>query len=432
MRKTILRDCHDAETSGHPGTQRTMERIQRRFYWKNWRGDVVDYVKVCAVCQGAKPLLRATRGPLRPLPIPRKPFEGLSMDMITDLPPVTYKGGWYDSILVVVDRFTKWAIFIPCRKGLTSEGLAELFTDRVYRQFGLPESIVSDRGSIFTSKWWTSFCEQIRTRRKLSVAYHPQTDGQTERLNQVIEQYLRSYLTKDQTVWVNYLALAESTWNTSLHSGTRHTPAYLLMGYTPRHPFMDVRRVETTVIPEALDRVRAMHDAREQARDHLERAQQRMQKLADGRADFVKYEEGQWVLLKTRNLKLKLQCKKLGQKFIGPWQIERVMTSGNAVRLALPPSTRVHPVFNVCDLRPFHSEPGVTPSPPSDDPFVEKETGEITDIIGHKGKGARRKWKVRWDTGEETWEPRWSFIQKEMLQEYEAKAKAAKVPELAE
>ena len=138
-------------------------------------------------------------GEMQPLPFPQGPFQELSMDFITDLPPSNRNGSVYDAVLVVVDRYTKMSRYIPCKKTCTAEKLVTLFYEEVICRYGVPNGIVSDRGSVFTSGYWSSFCYEAHVKRRLSTAFHPQTDGQTERQNQTLEQYLRCYCSEHQS-----------------------------------------------------------------------------------------------------------------------------------------------------------------------------------------------------------------------------------------
>ena len=179
--------CHDDPLSGHFGFERTLELAQRAFYWPKMRGYVKDYTRSCLLCQHSKTSRHKPYGLLHGEEPPNAPWHDLSLDFVTDLPASGFAGHWYDSILVIVDRFTKMAHYVPCRKDIQAEGLADIFLREVVRLHGVPRSIVSDRGPILTSKFWSTLCYYLGVRRKLSTAYYPQTDGQTERQNQTME-----------------------------------------------------------------------------------------------------------------------------------------------------------------------------------------------------------------------------------------------------
>ncbi len=207
-----------------------MELISRDFWWPQMWKTVKDYVTTCDTCSRSKIPRHRPYGLLQPLPIPETPWTSISMDFIVDLPP----SKTFDSIFVVVDRLTKIAHFIPCHKTVTGEETARLFIDNVYRLHGLPNDIISDRGTQFTSKFWQSLFKILGVDIKLSSAYHPQTDGQTERVNQVLEQYLRCTINYHQDNWVDLLPLAEFAYNNTLQGSTQQTPFFANYGHHPR------------------------------------------------------------------------------------------------------------------------------------------------------------------------------------------------------
>ncbi|KPM33865.1 hypothetical protein AK830_g12707, partial [Neonectria ditissima] len=152
MHTELLMLTHDDPAAGHQGVSKSLRRLQAQYYWPSMKKDVKDHIRICATCQRTKPRLHRPYGYLASLPVPIRPWEEISMDFITDLPPVTReKGRVSDSILVIVDRFTKYSLFVPTSKRLTAEGLATLFLERVFQDYGLPKGIVTDRGSLFTS-----------------------------------------------------------------------------------------------------------------------------------------------------------------------------------------------------------------------------------------------------------------------------------------
>jgi len=153
-------------------------------------------------------------GEMQLLPIPSRPWESISMDMIIELPPSTDADSKaYNAILVVVDHFTKMAKYFPVRTTITAADLAKLFHQHIVCSFGTPSSIVTDHGSLFTSQYWSSLCFHMKARRKLSTTFHPQTDGQTERQNQTLEHYLHCYINYRQDDWVEWLPQAEFAYN---------------------------------------------------------------------------------------------------------------------------------------------------------------------------------------------------------------------------
>ena len=186
----ILYDCHNSALSGHFGVRRTLEKIQRRYTWPNLRRDVKEYVDACVTCGRNVTRRHAPYGLLQPLEVPNGPWTDITIDFVTDLPPSRFGDQVYDALMVVVDRFSKMAHYVPVWKDIDAKELARIFLREVFRHHGAPETIVSDRGPFLVAKYWRTFTHFISSTTKLSTAFHPQTDGQTEQQNQTLEHYL--------------------------------------------------------------------------------------------------------------------------------------------------------------------------------------------------------------------------------------------------
>lgn len=230
LKRQILEAKHCHPTAGHGGTAKTLDLVTRNYYWPSMRKDVISYVSSCNVCQRTKTPKHLPYGYLQPLPTPETPWTSLSMDFIVKLP----ESGSADSILVVVDRLTKMSHFIPCRETTDAPELAELFLHNIFRLHGLPRDIVSDRGSAFVSKFWRNLLKRLNIDTKLSTAFHPETDGQTERVNQCLEQYLRCYVSFQQDDWIRWIPLAEFQYNNCISTSTQSSPFYSNYGFHPR------------------------------------------------------------------------------------------------------------------------------------------------------------------------------------------------------
>ena len=229
----VLRWIHESPyESAHAGPRRFLARLQELFYWPTMNRDAELYATTCDVCQKIKTDHRAKMGALRPTHIPSRPFSTVSMDLITGLPASGEMG--YTAILVIVDKLTKFAIIIPTHSTLMQEGFAELFVDQVVNVYGLPEVIISDRDRRWATVFWKSVVANYGSVMALSSAHHPQTDGQTEILNAMIEQMLRAYVSSDKESWSKWLSVLAYSYNSSVHSSTKYSPNFLLMGYNPR------------------------------------------------------------------------------------------------------------------------------------------------------------------------------------------------------
>ena len=229
----LLQDHHDPPTVGYSGCAKTLELLARRYYWPSMRKDVNRFVHNCHVCHRMKSTRHAPYGVLRPLSVPERPWQHISVDFVTGLP----RSKELDAICVVFDRLTKQRYLIPCTTTITAEGLVDLFCDRIFRYHGLPETIVSDRGPQFASRFWKHLCSCLKIDLHLSTAFHPQTDGRTERVKAVVEQHLRAYVTYLQDDWVDYLFLAEFAGNNQVSDTTSLSPFFANLGYHPHYDF---------------------------------------------------------------------------------------------------------------------------------------------------------------------------------------------------
>ncbi len=232
MRDTLLKECHDGPLAGHGGAKRTTTFLKKSYYWPNLKDSAEEYVKTCLTCQQNQTLNKKQAGLLQPLPIPEGPWESVSMDFMVSFPPS--KG--FDAIMVVVDRFSKMAHFIPTKDEATAQETGRLFFSHIFKHHGLPKDIVSDRDPKFTSKFWWALWKRMGSEFKMSTSFRPQMDGQTERVNLVIQQFLGNYVAADQQDWVDHLELAEFCYNNSAHFATRSTPFQMVTGKSPIVP----------------------------------------------------------------------------------------------------------------------------------------------------------------------------------------------------
>ena len=218
LRQDIITAYHDHPLRGHPSEKRMRKLVNQIFYWPNSGRDIHRYVQSCHACMRSKARRRKPYGNLKPLPIGQRPWSSISMDHIVQLPEAGEEK--YDAILVVVDRLTKQAIYIPCHTTDDARAFTQLFINHVFSKHGLPSDIISDRGTLFVSEFWKELCKALGIESKLSTAYHPQTDGQTERVNQSLESYLRIYASYEQDNWDLLLPIAEFVYNNSPHTAT--------------------------------------------------------------------------------------------------------------------------------------------------------------------------------------------------------------------
>ena len=217
VKSLIFHECHDAPLGGHSGAAKTIDRISRRFIWKNMNEEIRSYVSTCLLCQMNKPSQQFPMGLLQPIATPDYPWHTVTLDFIVALPK-TRRG--YDATIVIVDKLTKWVIYIASRTTDDAPTVARYFFDHVVRHHGIPAVIISDRDAKFASIFWQSLWGQLGTRLHMSTAFHPQTDGQTERQNRTLEEAMRAYVNYKQDDWDEHLVALELAYNCSVQRST--------------------------------------------------------------------------------------------------------------------------------------------------------------------------------------------------------------------
>ncbi|KAF8755411.1 hypothetical protein RHS01_05099 [Rhizoctonia solani] len=321
----LLWEFHNSPLAGHPGQQRTLELLSCNYWWPGMKSSAKEWVKCCPTCQANccahNPVIA-----LKPLEVPPFPFHTISYDFITGFP----KSEGHDAILVVVDLFSKLGHFIPTSKKVSAKGLADLFVSHIWKLHGLPVKTISDWGTSFTGKFLRALYQQLGIKPSFTSAYHPESDGQTERVNQFIKFYLRSYVAADHSDWVKWLPLAEYAYNNAKHSATGKTPFKLIYG---RNPIMNPSNIPANV-PEA-DLV-----ADTLAREWKEaEAALRMSKeqMARDKGTVPEYLIGEKVWLDGKKVELRTNSNKLDPKQLGPFKGTRIPKS--TISRKTPPET---------------------------------------------------------------------------------------------
>jgi hypothetical protein len=362
FKKLLLEEFHDSPIGGHSGVEKTYGRLRENVYWNGMKKDVADFVQRCLICQQTKPPNHLPYGLLQPLPIPTGIWEDISLDFITGLPSFQTS----TVILVVVDRFSKAAHFGFLPTQFTACKVAELFTKMVFQHHGMPKSMVFDRDPIFMSKFWQQLFKLNGTKLRMSSAYHPQSDGQTEIVNKALQQYLRCFANAQPHQWGKFLRLAEWHYNTSIHSSTGLSPFQVVYGKPP--PSLP-QYIHGSSSLEALDSDLTTRDEiLTSLRRKLEKAQETMKKYADNKRIAHTFGEGDLVLVKLRPYRqtsvASHRLQKLSKRFFGPFRIKKQIGEV-AFELDLPPTSRIHPVFHASKLKLYHgSEQEASPLPP--------------------------------------------------------------------
>ncbi|KAL4032615.1 hypothetical protein IC575_005695 [Cucumis melo] len=350
IKTELLSEAHSSPFSMHPGSTKMYQDLKRVYWWRNMKREVAEFVSRCLVCQQVKAPRQKPAGLLQPLSIPEWKWENVSMDFITGLPR-TLRG--FTVIWVVVDRLTKSA-HRSCKSTYTASKWAQLYMSEIVRLHGVPVSIVSDRDARFTSKFWKGLQTAMGTRLDFSTAFHRQTDGQTERLNQVLEDMLRACALEFPGSWDSHLHLMEFAYNNSYQATIGMTPFEALYGKCCRSPVCWGEVGWQRLMGPEL--VQSTNEAIQKIRSRMHTAQSRQKSYADVRRKDLEFEVGDKVFLKVAPMRGVLRFKrrgKLSPRFVGPFEIlERI--GPVAYRLALPPSlSTVHDVFHVSMLRKY-------------------------------------------------------------------------------
>jgi transposase InsO family protein len=401
LRDDMLREAHDTVMSGHLGMDKTMERLARVAFWPHMERDVRQYVRTCDSCQRCKPSNLKPPGLLQPLPIPSQGWECIAMDFIVRL-PTTSSG--HDSILTVVDRLTKMAHFLPTTTNVTAESAAKQFFAGVVRLHGLPKSIVSDRDPKFTSAFWRQLFKLTGTSLDMSTARHPQTDGQSERMNRTLEEMLRAYAVENPN-WDELLPALEFAYNDSAQGSTQHSPFFLNYGYHPHSPLGLLSQAQVVSCPASRDYLARISAASEAAKRLLRAAQQRQATAYNQRRRELALKVGDRVLVSAEALKAisaaqQSMPQKLRALYQGPLEVIEVVNP-LAYRLRLPKGSKAHDVFPLVFLLPYRQDTSgrsrvqTTPQP------LDTEDGddywEVEAIVGERAAASgSMEYLARW------------------------------------
>jgi len=354
------------------------------------------------------------------------------MDLIVSLPRT--RAG-HDAIVVFVDRLSKMVHFVATKSNVTAPELAKIFFDTVFRLHGMPEVIVSDRDPKFTSLFWKALFRCMGTKLSMSTSFHPESDGQTERTNQTLEQMLRNWVNYKQDNWDDHLAAAEFACNNAKQSSTGISPFQVVTGQDPMVPasLLTPKKVDTNV-QDTETFVQHIVEGIRKASEKLQESQQRQKKYADkGRRDEV-FKVGDLVMLSTKNINVDTQRNRPSRKFqpryIRPYEVVEVISPVN-YQLKLPFTVRIHPVFHVSLLKRYveNSEefPGRIKGPPPPVQVDGEQEYEVEKILDKRErKQGRRtiveylvKWKGYCDY-DATWEPESGLRNaQELIREFE-------------
>ncbi|GKD54969.1 putative reverse transcriptase domain-containing protein [Tanacetum coccineum] len=418
LRTVIMHESHKSKYSIHPGSDKMYQDMKKLYWWPNMKADIATYVRKCLTCARVKAEHQRPSGLLVQPEIPQWKWDNITMDFVTKLPKSSQG---YDTIWVIVDRLTKSAIFTPMRETDSMEKLARMYIKEVVTRHGIPVSIICDRDPRFSSNFWKSLQKALGTSLDMSTAYHPETDGQSERTIQTLEDMLRACVIDFGNGWVKHLPLVEFSYNNSYHASIKAAPFEALYGRKCRSPvcWAEVGEVQLT----GPDLVQETTEKVIQIKQRIQAARDRQKSYADLKRKPMEFQVGDRVMIKVSPWKGVVRFGKRGKlnpRYVGPFKVLEKVGSV-AYRLELPQElSRVHSTFHVSNLKKCYSdEPLAVPLEGLhiDDKlrFVE-EPVEIMDREVKRLKQSRIPIvKVRWNSRrgpEFTWEREDSFKKK--------------------
>ncbi|XP_038683092.1 uncharacterized protein LOC119983499 [Tripterygium wilfordii] len=397
IREFLIQELHQGGLAGHFGIDKTLSLVEDRFYWPHLRRDVTKVVKQCRICQLNKGIKHNT-GLYTPLQVPDHPWEHLSLDFVLGL-PTTAAG--HDSIMVVVDRFSKMAHFCACNRTYDASRVATLFLKDIVRLHGLPLSLVSDRDSKFVSYFWKTLWLKMGTKLKYSSAFHPQSDGQTEVVNRSLGNLLRCLVNEHGITWDGILPLAELAFNNSTNRTIGCSPFEAAYGVQPRAP-VDLHALPSGIRPSelALEFADHLSSVHAEVKRRIILSNDKYQQHANLHRRHEELQDGDWVLVRLRAERFSAGAyHKLHARRARPYQVKKRLGS-NAYLLDLPDTLKISPIFNIEDLTPCSppSELALIPelNLPQSPPVIDLPAAILDHQFVSTRRGGYDKFLVLW------------------------------------
>jgi hypothetical protein len=402
LRFRLFEEFHDTKMGGRFGQEKTYLQSSRRFYWPDVEASIRRYVKGCDLCLRTKARQHAPVCLLEALDIPQERWKQVGIDFITKL-PTTPSGN--NVIVTIIDHLMKRAYFIPTTEGdLSAEAFAGLFLKESVRLHGMPTRIVSDRDPRFMSTFWRQLMQLLGTKLGMSTAYHPQTEGQSEKANDIVGTGLRAFAREpEQVEWDRLLPIAVFAFNSTSQSSTGKTPFELDLEYHPRWPMdlMIQMVIEDPRSYSAVDFATRQQHTLQQTKDSLIRARDAQKEQYDRQHLPHEFTVGDWVYLDTRDLPMTYtnnteeRSRKLQDRFAGPCEIVAASASPNTWVLDTPDAWKVHQPFNVSLFKKDTSDRERTHHLPAMVHMAQGSEYMIEKIVAREKQGNRWMYKVR-------------------------------------
>jgi hypothetical protein len=419
-RERVISEAHSM--LAHLGANKTLDYLRDHVWWKDMVSDVKAFCETCHTCKISKPSNQKPYGLLNPLSVPGYPWESIGMDFVGPLPESGNRDGQFDSITVVICLLTSMVHLVPSRTNYNASQLAELMFEHVYKLHGLPQNIISDRDVLFTSTFWSRLHRLIGTKLRMSSAYHPQSDGSTERANRTITQMLRQCIQPDQKDWVSKLPAIEFAINSARSESTGYAPFFLNSGRMPRAMLWN--SASTSEYPSVRDFALQKKLAIISAHDSILAARIKQTRDANRKRQAVPFNVGDLVYLSAKNISFpKGLARKLLPKFLGPYKI--LQDFGNAsFQLELPAHLKrrgVHDVFHSSLLR-IHVPNDDRLFPGRMDTQLDgtdmDDEWAVDRILSHTGARKEAVFEIKWKSGDVTWLPHYQITHLNALTEY--------------